>query len=180
MGKERISQDHPIDYKCISINVDGLPNSIKHPKCDKNGSSDGFVYTTSTEKRDDGDYWYRYADMADAGKHILTVPGDYDDWRTCATKVRDADKGEGRINFMAAIAGSQFTGSATDNNKFVYNEGQHVNSEGIPSSMTGENDTQAMYDELLGDKVQDATNFYDSQTQAYSDQLIKVRNLQPK
>ena len=77
---------------------------------------------------------------------------------------RSKDTFEGNINYAKYKAGQQFNGGVTDSSEFYYNEGMQGD------GADGSNDRKA-------EGLEGNTNFYDQNTEIFSDQLVKVRML---
>ena len=171
----RITTNEKIDYKAISIDVNGLTTSSTNKRKDSGVDANGFVYTVSTKASEDGNsYEYKYQD-AYQGKLIEENPITYiekeqSDFNRNAGAFRDGDdsKFEGIIALKQAVSSTGYNGKATEKNDFLYNEGNigNVNS----SPLTGELEA-----EYAGEA--NGNNFYDNNTKRFSDQLTKVREL---
>lgn len=172
----RPDKDIDIDYDCIAIKVDGRVNGASNPRCSgNNDNSDGFVYTSSTYKNaTDGKYYYNYLINTTSGVYADIIKGaDTTDRNRAAMAIRNSDDSlnEGTINLGSILdSKGQFNGFATEKTKFFYNEG---------NSSTVGNGTAESKGKFQDTDEYDVTGFYDTQTEAFSDQLTKVRNLNP-
>ena len=170
----RPTQDVQIDKDCILIGgsagicgrVNGN-NPGQNIHCANNNSAgDGFVYTSSTKKSGNG-YAYQYTGI-DMGNEVDkvggAVSGDPDEKYRAPMIYRSKDTFEGNINYAKYKGGQQFNGGVTDSSEFYYNEGMQGD------GADGSNDRKA-------EGLEGNTNFYDQNTRAFSDQLVKVRML---
>ena len=170
----RINTDQEIDLNAITINVNGLVTDSTNKRGSAADSTDGFVYTISTKKAENGNYQYRYGDV-NVNKFATENPLTYidsatDDINRNIGTFRDASGTtfEGIIALKQIISSGKYDGSATAEGDFLYNEGNLGNKDSTPINAT-----------LDGDKagINGTNNFYDTNTTAFSDQLTKVRNL---
>lgn len=168
----RTQDNKVIDLDCISINVDGLTNNASHVRCENNkDTEDGFVYTCSTTKNEEGQYEYNYSFTKDNGTTVDIIRGaDADDLYRASNAIRNKEGSESIINAQNVWdAFSQFNGQITSKEKFVYNEGYSAN---LGNSKADENATS-----LNGAQEFKVTNIYDENTTAFSDQLTAIRGL---
>lgn len=171
-NSNRPLNDKVITFDDISINMNGLTTTGPNWRNPQRQTSDGFVYTCSTYKDLNGNYNYNYEINQSAGIYIDNINGVKDDQYRYSDYIRVSDTGEGMINAHNGWdpTVSQLDGDVTAMQNFVYNEGfsatlnnKKADEEGIA---------------LNGGGTYDVVGFYDKQTDVYSDQLIKVRNLQ--
>lgn len=168
----RTQDNKVIDLDCISINVNGLTNSASNVRCENNkDTEDGFVYTCSTIKNEDGDYEYNYSFTKDNGTTADIIKGaDADDLHRASNAIRNAEGSESIINASNVWGDTnQFDGQATAMGNFVYNEGYAAT---LGNAKADETTTS-----LNGAQEYQVRNIYDENTTAFSDQLTKVRNL---
>ena len=176
----RPKSNHTIDYRCITIGVNGegingLVNNASNVRCEDNKETgDGFVYTCSTQSNGKDGYEYKYDTNQGAGNDLDKIKGNTDNRYLYANFIRGDKNSEGTINLRGIDAGKQFSGKVTDKNVFVYNEG---NSTTLKDGTTGEGIDNYQGENPTTLKKYDVKNFYDPQTIAFSDQLTKVRNL---
>lgn len=168
----RTQDNKEIDLDCISIKVDGLPNSASHARCESNkDTNDGFVYTCSTIKNSNGKYEYNYSFTKDNGITADKIKdAETSDVYRALNAVRNNDGNEGIINAQNPWnKATQFNGQATAKNKFVYNEGYATT---LKNTKADENTTS-----ISGAQEYKVTNIYDDNTEVFSDQLTAVREL---
>lgn len=169
----RSQNNKVIDLDCISINVDGLTNNAGHVRCENNKETeDGFVYTCSTTKNEDGEYEYNYSFTKDNGTTADIIKGaDTSDLHRYANAIRNLDGSESIINAnnVWGDTAAQLNGQATASQNFVYNEGY--------ASTLGNATADETTTSLNGTQEYKTRNVYDENTNVFSDQLTAVRGL---
>ena len=180
----RISNvDKKIDFNSITIDVNGRVNGNKVNKgqvsrWSDNINKDGFIYTSSTEKQQDGTFNYKFTDI-NMGENMLNILGatgkDADAAFRIATHYRDNTKNEGVINSVSALDdGKSIKGKTTDNNNFRYNEGNALTNEEVPHpSIDGTNSLSKLGEGYSDDQL----SFYDKNAYNWVEEVRSVRNL---
>lgn len=175
--------DKAIDYDSIAIEVNGRVNGSKTNKgqvsrWDGNTNKDGFIYTSSTQKQEDGSFNYRFTGI-NMGEDILNIKGstsnDPDAVFRMASHYRDDASDEGIVNFVSAQDDNKtIKGTATEEGNFRYNEGNALINEDHPHpSIDGENTLPNLGSGYSSEK----TSFFNLNAYTWVDELRTVRNL---
>lgn len=194
---KRPKENHTIGIEDITIGtpgingteINGLPNSKTNKRCKDNvHSEDGFVYTSSTKIRDDGNYEYDYSLNINSNDDIDRIDGAIDIYRY-ANCIRDAKSKDGNaiseslVNAKKAWnGGQQFDGTATAKGNFIYNEGSSIgdsnNGDDNHSIYVKDGDDYKLTEGALETDLTKHISFYNRWAENYSDQITKVRKLQ--
>ncbi len=187
MANRISTEDKLITKDCITINVNGSVNGNKVNKgqisrWDGTLEQDGFVYTSSTRKNEDGSFSYKFSGI-NMGENILgneAYRGDNDAVFKLAGYYRDKnynEKNEGVINYVdASVDNKTIRGTITETSKFRYNEGNALQNNEIPHpSVDGENTLPDLA--INGGYSTEQSSFFDINAYNWVDELKNVRNL---
>lgn len=188
-ASKRLTDDTPIDYGSITIDVNGRvtgsSSGYQDKRSDNANPNDGFVYTSSTRQDGDGGFYYRYTGI-DMAANISTLPiydGNKEDAAFLSLDhFRNSNNNEGIINFMIGKTGKEdrINGHPTKTDKFLYNEGNEYLSQADTKnhSIDGKDSLGKLNNKIgNGYTSADGISFYDRYADKWTPELTMVRGM---